>query len=540
MPKQIILLDHVDNVAVAPYDLDAGENLEAGYYYLVTTEKIKAKHKVALKDFKIGDEIKMYGVVVGKAKEAIKVGQAITTKNVAHATQPINEVKRNFEEWEAPNVEKWQGANFKGYHRNDGKVGTANHWLVMPLVFCENKNIELIKDAVEYTLDLNNNQKYRSKARSLFSQGNGVESEIQDLGIKKYYPNVDGIKFLTHQMGCGGTRQDATMLVRLLAGYIANPNTAGATLLSLGCQNAQKSLMLDTLKKLYPSCDKPIDIIEQQEEGNTEALIEKSIVSIKNGLEYANKFTRKPSSLDKLVIGLECGGSDGLSGITANPTLGGVSDKIVALGGSAILAEFPELCGVEQEIIDRCTEDDAAYKFIDLMRTYEKSAVAAGSGFDMNPSPGNIRDGLITDAMKSAGAAKKGGTSPIVDVLDYTDPVIKNGFQLLCTPGNDVESTTAEAASGANIILFTTGLGTPTGNPITPVLKVSSNDALTARMPDIIDYNAGSIISESKSLDQASDELLDLIIATASGEYTAKADLLGQDDFIPWKRGVSL
>lgn len=237
---------------------------------------------------------------------------------------------------------------------------------------------------------------------------------------------------------------------------------------------------------------------------------------------------------------MECGGSDGFSGISANPAVGHAGDLVTALGGSIILSEFPELCGVEQEIIDRSVSDDIAERFIRLMNRYSDAAEASGSGFDMNPSPGNIKDGLITDAMKSAGAAKKGGTSPVRAVLDYTEYVREPGLNLLCTPGNDVESTTAMAGSGANIILFTTGLGTPTGNPITPVVKVSSNSKLAKRMPDIIDIDTGSIISGEKSIEDVGEEILEYIIDLASGKIKTKAMQLNQDDFIPWKRGVSL
>ena len=233
------------------------------------------------------------------------------------------------------------------------------------------------------------------------------------------------------------------------------------------------------------------------------------------------------------------GGSDGFSGISANPALGYVSDLIVALGGATVLSEFPELNGVEQELINRCVTSDNAEKFSRIMSTYNEKADALGFGFSANPSPGNIKDGLITDAIKSAGEAKKGGNSPIQDVLDYTEQVVKPGLNLLCTPGNDVESTTGLAGSGSNIILFTTGLGTPTGNPITPVIKVSSNTKLYERMNDIIDFNAGTIIEGSASIKEVGEALLDYVIEVASGKKT-KAKLLGQDDFIPWKRGMSL
>jgi altronate hydrolase len=254
----------------------------------------------------------------------------------------------------------------------------------------------------------------------------------------------------------------------------------------------------------------------------------------------ANQLERKPAPLSKLVVGLECGGSDGFSGISANPSIGHTSDLIAALGGATILSEFPELCGVEQELLNRCQDPASAERFSSLMRAYASAAEAVGSGFDMNPSPGNIKDGLITDAMKSAGAAKKGGTSPVMDVLDYTEYIRRPGLTLLCTPGNDVESTSAMAGSGANLMLFTTGLGTPTGNPIVPVVKVASNTRLAQRMPDIIDIDCGPVITGEKAIGQMGEEILDFIIDVASGNVTPKAVQLNQDDFIPWRRGVSL
>jgi len=253
-----------------------------------------------------------------------------------------------------------------------------------------------------------------------------------------------------------------------------------------------------------------------------------------------NRLERKPAPLDKLTIGVKCGGSDGFSGITANPAVGYCADLLVALGGKVLLAEFPELCGVEQELVDRAVNEEVARKFIRLMKDYEGAAKRSGSGFDMNPSPGNIRDGLITDAMKSAGAAKKGGSAPVSDTLDYTEPAINKGLNLVCTPGNDVEATTGQAASGATLILFTTGLGTPTGNPVCPTIKISTNTALARRMPDIIDIDTGPIIEGKKTIGEMGEEILSFCIRAASGELIPKAVQLNQDDFIPWKRGVSL
>ena len=237
---------------------------------------------------------------------------------------------------------------------------------------------------------------------------------------------------------------------------------------------------------------------------------------------------------------MKCGGSDGFSGVSANPSVGYAADLLVALGGKVLLAEFPELCGAEQNIIDRCENASTANRFIKLMREYDELAHLVGSGFHANPSPGNIKDGLITDAIKSMGAAKKGGTSPIVDVLDYTEKANRPGLSLVCTPGNDVEATTGEAASGATLILFTTGLGTPTGNPVAPTIKIATNSVLANRMKDIIDIDAGSVISGAMSIEEMGEEILEYSIKAASGEVLPKAVQLNQDDFIPWKRGVSL
>jgi altronate hydrolase len=371
-----------------------------------------------------------------------------------------------------------------------------------------------------------------------------MDLELEEIYVeerkKRVFPKIEGIKFLTHSMGCGGTRLDADALCGLLAGYITHPNVAGATVLSIGCQHAQASILKREILKRNPGYHKPLVILEQQKEGTENQLLKKAITRTFAGLIEANKNERQPAPLSKLCIGLECGGSDGFSGISANPALGYVSDMVVALGGSVILSEFPELCGVEQELSDRCVMEESAIRFMDLMRSYNKRAEESGSGFYANPSPGNIRDGLITDAIKSAGAAKKGGTSPVTDVLDYPEKLTKSGLNLLCTPGNDVESTTAEVAAGANIVLFTTGLGTPTGNPIASVIKLSTNTKIFTKMPDIIDINCGTIVEGTETIQQAGERILDYVIEVASGRIQPKAVLLGQDDFIPWKRGVSL
>jgi len=257
-------------------------------------------------------------------------------------------------------------------------------------------------------------------------------------------------------------------------------------------------------------------------------------------LVEANRIERAPAPLSALTVGLKCGGSDGFSGISANPTVGYVSDLLVGAGGKTLLSEFPELHGVEQELVNRCATDELAQKFYDLMHAYQARARAVQSGFEANPSPGNIADGLTTDAIKSAGAARKGGVAAIRDVLDYPQYATTPGLNLQCTPGNDVECVTAQVGAGASLVLFTTGLGTPTGNPIAPVVKISTNSTLAHRMDDIIDFDTGAIVTGEATIAGCAEKLLELSIEVASGERLTKAELLGQNDFIPWKRGVSL
>lgn len=537
MQKKLIKVHQSDNVAVALINLKTGENLSFENQEITIISDVKAKHKIALQNFEVGEKIFMYGVLVGKASLYIPIGGVLTTENVKHQSANVSE-KTGTIGWIAPNVDAWKNKTFMGYHREDGQVGTANVWLFFPLVFCENRNIELLKDIFEKELLTQKTTNHRMLLRSLVNNGQqNFQQEEEE--ITKVFDNIE-VKFITHPGGCGGIRQDSESLARLLAGYVKNPNVAGATVLSLGCQNLQIDIFNKALNAISPDNKKPVLIYEQQQMGTVDEMLTAIIKDSFEAIKVANKIVRKPAPLSALKVGLECGGSDGFSGISANPTLGYTSDLLVALGGTAILSEFPELCGVEQELVNRCTDEEKATKFLSLMKAFEKSVVNAGSGFDMNPSPGNIKDGLITDAMKSAGAAKKGGTSPIVDVLDYGEYVTKSGLNLLCTPGNDVESTTAMVGSGANIVLFTTGLGTPTGNPITPVIKVSSNSDLANRMSDIIDIDTGDIIKGEKTIEEMADLMLNYIIDVASGTIKSKANLLNQDDFIPWKRGVSL
>ncbi|KAB7727275.1 altronate dehydratase [Rudanella paleaurantiibacter] len=543
-----------DTVLVALQDLPAGYRIVHGGKVLVLPHPVSAKHKLTTVPLAVGDPVQMYGVRVGRATQPVAPGEPLTTFNLKHEADPYSLSRRQPYHWQPPDVSAFTSLTFDGYHRADGSVGTRNYWLVVPLVFCENRNIRMLQEAFEQELGYGQPQTYRQQVRKRIESYRQTGRHDRETAAPtdqpskitetetagRLFPNLDGIRFLTHDMGCGGTNTDADRLCALLAGYLVHPNVAGATVLSLGCQKSQIDTLWHEIRKRQPAFDRPLLYFDQQTYGTEAALLTDAIDQTFAGLIEANQNERRPAPLHKLSVGLKCGGSDGFSGISANPALGHASDLLVQLGATTLLAEFPELCGVEQELIDRCEREDDAARFVELMENYARRAAAVGAHFDMNPSVGNIKDGLITDAIKSAGAARKAGHAPVAGVLDYTEQPTRPGLHLLCTPGNDVLATTGMAASGANLIVFTTGLGTPTGNPVAPTVKVSTNTRLVQRMPDIIDFDAGAVVNGTETIAQNGEQMLRHLIDVASGRVLTKAEQLGQTDFIPWQQDVNL
>jgi altronate hydrolase len=547
--QKILQLDPRDDVLIALRDLKQGESVEfsAEKYFLVTG--VPAKHKFAIKDLPVGSDVIMYGVLVGKTIQSVRRGELLSLANVRHQAAEYHEKSEEFR-WAPPDASRWKQRKFLGYERPDGQVGTRNYWVVVPLVFCENRNVLNLKQAFDEELGFAPPPVYRRQVAELAKhyreerttnlQNRYAPANVEITGPNRIFKNVDGIRFLLHQGGCGGTREDSNNLCGLIAGYVSHPNVAGATVLSLGCQHAQVDILREQISQRSPNFSKPLVILEQQKSGSEFAMLSEAIQRTFEGLIEADKTMRVAADLSHLCVGLKCGGSDGFSGLSANPAIGHASDLLVACGARTILSEFPELCGVEQELINRAVSKQVGDRFVQLMRDYASRARAVRAGFDMNPSPGNMRDGLLTDAMKSAGAAKKGGTSPVTAVIDYPEYATEPGLNLQCTPGNDVECVTAQVGAGASVVLFTTGLGTPTGNPIAPVIKLATNSALAQRMPDIIDIDTGPIISGESTIEQTGEKILDLVVQVASGEVRTKAEQKNQEDFIPWKRGVSL
>lgn len=548
MSRTFLQINPSDNLLVALQDLKAGTVIEHEGNNITLQDDIAAKHKFTTEAISKHGNAYMYGVLVGHASQDIPKGGLINTFNLHHASQNFEGKLKDYT-WSSPDVSKFKNRTFNGYHRADGQVGTQNYWLVIPLVFCENRNIELLKNAFIQGLGFQKNDSVTEQVihlRKQFEAGKslalGSSSNEAIIAKSPLFPNVDGIKFLTHESGCGENKDDSENLCALLAGYCVNPNVGGITILSLGCQHSQIAVFKQKLAEKDPNFNKPMYIFEQQQDegSGVENLLNEVVLKTFEGLIEINQIDRKPAPLSALRLGVKCGGSDGFSGISANPAIGHTADLLVGLGGTVMIAEFPELCGVEQELQNRSVTAEVADNFGKMMREYAKRAAAVGAGFDMNPSPGNIKDGLITDAIKSAGAAKKAGSSPIVDALGYGQYATQKGLNLVCTPGNDVLATTGMAGAGATVQLFTTGLGTPTGNPISPMVKLSTNTRLANKLPEIIDIDCGTIISGEKSVEEMGEEVLEYVIKLASGEITTKAMDLGQDDFMFWRRGVSL
>jgi altronate hydrolase len=548
MSSTFLQINPTDNLLVALQDLKKGTIIKHANNEITLQDDIAAKHKFTTEAIPQNGNAYMYGVLVGHASQDIPKGGLIHTFNLHHASQDFAGKQKEYI-WTSPDVSKFQNRTFNGYHRADGQVGTQNYWLVIPLVFCENRNIELLKNAFVQGLGFQKNDSITNQVIRLKNQYEagkqlslGTSTTEAIIAKSPLFPNVDGIKFLTHESGCGENKDDSMNLCALLAGYCVNPNVGGITILSLGCQHSQIEVFKEKLKAKDANFNKPIHFFEQQQDegSGVDNLLNEVVLKTFEGLIEINKIERKPAPLSALRLGVKCGGSDGFSGISANPAIGHTADLLVGLGGTVMIAEFPELCGVEQELQNRAVNAEVADNFGKMMREYAKRAAAVGAGFDMNPSPGNIKDGLITDAIKSAGAAKKAGSSPIVDALGYGQYATQKGLNLVCTPGNDVLATTGMAGAGATVQLFTTGLGTPTGNPISPMVKLSTNTRLAEKLPEIIDIDCGPIIRGEKTVEEMGEEVLEYIIQLASGEITTKAMDLGQDDFMFWRRGVSL
>jgi len=490
-----IKIHNTDSVAVAVEPLKAGDTVTVDNEEITLLNDIPAGHKVALFDIAQGENIIKYAYPIGHAKCHIKKGEHIHTHNIKSNLSGVldYEYTSDFKE-----VEIIKPRTFMGYKRPNGKVGIRNEIWVIPTVGCVNSIVREIE---------NQSQKFKTE-------------------------NIDGIYSYNHPYGCSQLGDDMNMTLKYLSGLIKHPNATAVLVVGLGCENGN----IEELKKVLGDYDENrVKFLVAQ---NSDDEIAEGVSIIKNLAKYANKLKRETCPASELVIGLKCGGSDGFSGITANPLLGSLSDKIIGMGGSAILTEVPEMFGAETILMNRCRTENEFNKTVDLINNFKKYFMRYGEKVDENPSPGNKEGGITTLEDKALGCTQKCGTAPVEDVLGYGDCVKRKGLSLLQAPGNDLVASNALAVSGAQLILFTTGRGTPFGCPV-PTAKISSNSSLANKKKSWIDFNAGSLL-ENKAIEELTDEFLDFVLKLASGEIKIKAEKLDKHELAIFKDGVTL
>ena len=492
--NKLVQITPRDMVAVALQPLEAGETLDYGAGSVTLLADIPMGHKVALRDIRAGEPVIKYGFPIGEALGDIPRGGHVHTHNLKTLLSGELEYR-----WQPADLkpERVEPVAFDGYRREDGRVGIRNELWIIPTVGCVND----VATALE------------RRMQSLVGEG------------------VDGVFAFRHPYGCSQMGDDQENTRQILADLCGHPNAGGVLLLGLGCENSGVDLILEHMGPgPHPRLR---TLIAQQVEDELEAGA--ALLEELAGQMRADR--RVPCDTRDLVVGLKCGGSDGLSGITANPAIGGFSDRLAARGGTTILTEVPEMFGAETILMNRCRDEETFQKTVRLINDFKRYFEASGQPVYENPSPGNKAGGITTLEDKSCGCVQKGGSAQIVDVLGYADAVKKKGLSILSAPGNDLVASTALTAAGAHIILFTTGRGTPFGAPA-PTVKISTNTALYNKKGNWIDFNAGTV-AEGESLDDAGDRLLDYVLKVASGEET-KAEQHGAREISIFKDGVVL
>ena len=507
----------LDNVAVALEDLKKGETISvtakapAGLQTteapaeiqsaapsadILLREDVVRGHKIALTDIAAGQPVIKYGCVIARARTDIPAGSWVHTHNAETELSENTTYRYDHKVYELPEVAE---KTFRGYRRADGRVGIRNELWIVPLVGCVN----------------------------------GIAKELAEENQKLIAgTSVDGLYYFQHPYGCSQMGEDLATTAKLLAALVRHPNAGGVLVLSLGCENLQPEMFREVLGSYDPDRVKFLVCQEEEDEAVKGAQLLRELA------EYASQFRREELPASELVVGMKCGGSDGLSGITANPAVGRFSDRLIALGGSTVLTEVPEMFGAENILFSRC-ENEAVYgKAVDMVNAFKKYFTDHGQVVYENPSPGNKKGGITTLEDKSCGCVQKGGSAQIVDVLSYAEPVTRKGLNLLSGPGNDLVSATGLTAAGAHLILFTTGRGTPFGAPA-PTVKIATNSQLAAHKKNWIDFNAGTVAEGKETLDEAGDRLLDYVLSVASGEETL-SEQHGCREIAIFKDGVTL
>ncbi len=498
-----IKLSPADNVVIALHDLRAGERPSG-----VDTElasNVARGHKIACEQIAAGQNVLRYGQIIGQATADIEPGEHVHDHNLGMGAHRQDYA---FASANAPLPVIEQVRTFQGYHRADGRVGTRNYIGIVTTVNCSGSVARFIADAAEKS------------------------------GLLDEFPNVDGVVPIVHGTGCGmaGDNEGYHTLFRTLAGYTQHPNFGAVLLIGLGCEVMQVSKLVGDRPIRGDGAMRHMTI---QNAGGTRRTIERGLEELKSLAAHANKATRAPAPVSEITVGMQCGGSDGYSGITANPALGFASDLLIRHGGTTILSETSEIYGAEHLLTRRAENEAVGRKLVDRVLWWEDYTARNGNEMNNNPSPGNKRGGLTTILEKSLGAVAKGGTAPLRDVYLFGERIDKKGFVFMDSPGFDPCSVTGQVASGANLVVFTTGRGSVSGYKPTPCVKLSTNSEMYARMRDDMDLNCGDIVTSGVSIETKGQELFELLIRVASGERTRSEELgFGGVEFVPWQIGA--
>ncbi len=488
-------VDAQDHVATALRDIIAGETLDLHGRKILSRADIPKGHKIATRAALLGEDVRKYGWPIGRATTDIAVGDHVHVHNVETKLSGVEGYA-----WKQPTAaiaSEQPARTFMGYRRANGRVGTRNEIWVLCTVGC-----------------------VANTARRIAEKANA-----------RFAGRVDGVHAFPHPFGCSQLGDDLVHTRKLIAGLAAHPNAGGVLILGLGCENNQLKALLESAPDLDPARLRSFTTQMVEDE------LEDGLAAIEALIAIAEQDRREPCPASDLVVGLKCGGSDGFSGVTANPLVGRIADKVSDAGGTPVLTEIPEVFGAEQMLLDRAATRAVFDSAVGVIDDFKRYFIDNNQPIHENPSPGNIAGGITTLEEKSLGAVQKGGRSTLVEVIRYGERVGPHGLTLLEAPGNDAVSSTALTAAGATVILFTTGRGTPLGFPA-PTLKIASNSALAERKPGWIDFDAGVVLS-GQSMDDAADALMDLVVETASGKAT-KAEINGEREIAIWKSGVTL
>ncbi|MEG3040808.1 MAG: altronate dehydratase family protein [Clostridium sp.] len=496
--KNLITISESDNVAVSLKDLSSGSICTVNQMEITLLDDIPFGHKVALCDIKENENIIKYGKPIGHGKSFIKKGEHIHTHNLKTNLNGVLEYEYKRNDDVLAKFATKKKAFFHGYVRADGKVGIRNEVWIIPTVGCVNTTAKLLEKTAN----------------------------------KKYGDKIDGVFAYTHNMGCSQLTEDHATTQHILKGLINNPNAGAVLVLSLGCENNN----LDNFKPILGDIDpnRVKFLVTQDVEDEYAAAME----IIDELVDYASSMKREKVSADKLVLGFKCGGSDAFSGITANALCGRINDTVVTHGGSTILTEVPEMFGAETLLMERAVTEEVFNETVDLINNFKGYFTKYNQTIYENPSPGNKKGGISSLEEKSLGCTQKGGEAPVVGVLNYGDPVEKNGLNLLIGPGNDQVSCTNLVASGAQMVLFTTGRGNPFGSPV-PTVKISSNTNLYNRKKHWIDYNAGQLL-DGKTFDEVTDDFFQYLLDLASGKLQTRNEEFGYKEISIFRDGVIL